>query len=111
MALSDGLVTYNELHKDPPKKTLLNVHRTSCFLGKTEILKDLITVTCYLGKQELAFCGNDASTSSCNRGNYVELLDTFAEKGKRLARHLRLPLCFQVHQTEYSMISLKQSGM
>jgi hypothetical protein len=82
-----------------------------CLQGKTEILKDPIRVTRYLGKQELAFCGNDESTSSCNLGNYVELLDTIAEKCERLARHLRLPLCFQEYQTEYSMISLKQSGM
>lgn len=31
------------------------------------------------GKQELAFCGNNESTSSYNHGKYVELLYTFAE--------------------------------
>ena len=54
-----------------------------------EVLKDLINATCFLAKQELSFRGNDESTSSCNRGNYIELLDVIAEKDERLARHLR----------------------
>lgn len=76
-----------------------------------EILKDLMNVTCFLAKQELAFCGNDESTSSSNRGNYVELLHAFVEKDERLARASyiwRYPLCFLACQTEYRTISLKQ---
>lgn len=56
-----------------------------------EIMKRLIDITCYLGKQELAFRGHDESAVSCNRGNYVELvmllcrydemLRTFIENG------------------------------
>jgi len=39
-----------------------------------EILKDLINVNCFLAKEQLAFLGNDESSTSSNRGNYVELL-------------------------------------
>jgi hypothetical protein len=59
-----------------------------------EVLKDLINATCFLAKQELSFRGNDESTSSCNRGNYIELLDVIAEKDERLARHLRTSTVF-----------------
>jgi len=38
-----------------------------------EILKDLINVTCFLAKQQLAFRSNDESLNSSNCGNYVEL--------------------------------------
>ena len=43
--------------------------------------------TDHLAKQELAFRANNESSSSSNRGNYVELLHSFAEKDERLARH------------------------
>jgi len=52
-----------------------------------EILKDLINVNCFPAKQQLAFCSNDESSISSNRGNYVELLHTHAAKDERLARH------------------------
>jgi len=45
-----------------------------------EILKDLINVNFFPAKQQLAFCSNDESSISSNRGNYVELLHTLAEK-------------------------------
>jgi len=38
-----------------------------------EILKDLINVSCFPAKQQLAFSSNDESSISSNRGNYVEL--------------------------------------
>ena len=53
-----------------------------------EILKDLINVNCFLAKQQLAFRNDDESSTSSNRGNYVELLRTLAAKDERLARHL-----------------------
>jgi len=37
-----------------------------------EILKDLINVHYFPAKQQLAFCSNDESSISSNRGNYVE---------------------------------------
>jgi len=39
-----------------------------------DILKDLINVTGFLAKQQLAFRSNDESATSSNCGNYVELL-------------------------------------
>jgi len=43
-----------------------------------EILTDLINVNCFIAKQQLAFRSNDLSSTSSNRGNYVELLHTLA---------------------------------
>jgi len=37
-------------------------------------LKGLINVNCFPAKQQLAFRDNDESSTSPNRGNYVELL-------------------------------------
>lgn len=59
-----------------------------------EILKDAINATCFLAKQELAFCGNNERANSSNCGNYGELLHGFAEKDERLARHLETPTVF-----------------
>ena len=59
-----------------------------------EILKVLINATCFLAKQELAFRGNDESENSINRGNYVELIYTFAENDGRLAHHLETSTVF-----------------
>ncbi|XP_063061049.1 zinc finger MYM-type protein 1-like [Engraulis encrasicolus] len=59
-----------------------------------EILKHLIHATCFLAKQGLAFRGNDESASSSNRGNYVELLNAFAELDERLERHLETATVF-----------------
>ena len=59
-----------------------------------EILKDLIDVNCFLAKQQLAFCSNDESSISSNRGNYVELLHTLAAKDERLSRHLEISTVF-----------------
>jgi len=53
-----------------------------------EILKELINVNCFLAKQQLAFCSNDETLISSNRGNYVELLHTLAAKDQILARRL-----------------------
>jgi len=57
-------------------------------------LKDLINVNCFLANQQLAFCCNDETSISSNRGNNVELLHTIAAKGVRLARHLETSTVF-----------------
>ena len=59
-----------------------------------EILKEIINVNCLLAKQQLAFCSNNESSISSNRGNYVELLHTLAAKDERLARHLETATVF-----------------
>jgi len=53
-----------------------------------EISKDLINVTCFLAKQQLAFRSNDDSSTFSNCGKCVEILHTLAEKDERLASHL-----------------------
>uniref|UniRef100_A0A672GMX8 HAT C-terminal dimerisation domain-containing protein n=1 Tax=Salarias fasciatus TaxID=181472 RepID=A0A672GMX8_SALFA len=75
-----------DLALDEQRKLNISIHNTKVKENR-EILKDLINATCFLAKQQLAFRGNDESTGSANRGNYVELLHAFAEKDDRLARH------------------------
>jgi len=58
------------------------------------MLKELINVNCFLAKHQLAFCSNDETSISSNRGNYVELLHTLAAKDERLARHLETSTVF-----------------
>lgn len=53
------------------------------------IFKRLIDVVCYLGKQELAFRGHDESASSCNKGNFLELVDLLAKYDGNLETHLQ----------------------
>ena len=59
-----------------------------------EILKNLINVNCFPTKQQLAFCSNDESPISSNRGSYVELSLTLAAKDERLAKHLETTTVF-----------------
>ncbi|XP_053556369.1 zinc finger MYM-type protein 1 [Bombina bombina] len=59
-----------------------------------EILKNLIQATFYLGKQEIAFCGNEEGAKFSNRGNYVELLHILAWKDATFARHLKTSTVF-----------------
>jgi len=51
----------------------ISVHKAKV-RERLEILKDLINVNCFLAKQQLAFRDNDKSSTSSNRGDYVELL-------------------------------------
>ena len=44
-----------------------------------EILKTVTEAVLYLSKQELAFRGHDESEDSLNKGNYRELLESFAK--------------------------------
>jgi len=57
------------------------ISRIDLALNEQWRLKDLINTTCLLAKQQLAFRGNDESTGSANRGNYVELLYAFEMTG------------------------------
>ena len=72
----------------------LNVSVDKMLKENREILKDLINVTCFLARQQLAFPANDESSSSSNCGNYLELLHTLAEKDERLAWHLETCTAF-----------------
>ena len=69
------------------RRLTISVHHAKVRENR-EILKDLINVNCFPAKQQLAFCSNDESSISSNRGNYVQLLHTLAAKDKRSARHL-----------------------
>lgn len=54
-----------------------------------DIMKRFIIAALYLGRQEQAFRGhNESATSSSNRGNFVELVQAFAEFDTAVAEHL-----------------------
>ncbi|KAI5637529.1 zinc finger MYM-type protein 1-like [Phthorimaea operculella] len=52
------------------------------------IFQRLVDIVCFLGKQELAFRGHDESSTSLNRGNYLELVNLLAKYDGVLETHL-----------------------
>ncbi|XP_028677925.1 zinc finger MYM-type protein 1 isoform X1 [Erpetoichthys calabaricus] len=93
IALKTFGTTRIDLALNEQRRLNISIHNAKVKENR-EILKDLINAACFLAKQELTFHGNDESTSSSNRGNYVELLHAFAEKDERLARHLETSTVF-----------------
>ena len=59
-----------------------------------EVLRTLIDATCFLAKQELHFRGHE-SVASCNRGNYIELLQSTRAFDARLNAHLETATVFK----------------
>ena len=53
-----------------------------------EVLKTVTEALLYLSKQELAFRGHDKSEESLNKGNYRELLESFAKFDSVFERRL-----------------------
>ena len=66
-------ISWINLALDEQRRLNISIHNAKV-KEKREILQDLINATCFLAKQQLAFRGNDESTGSANRGNYIELL-------------------------------------
>ena len=73
-----------------------------------EILKRLIDAVCYLAKQELPFHGQDESSESANKGNYMELFNLLRNYDSLLDTYLstsslsrNFPYCAEYH-TGYS---------
>lgn len=58
------------------------------------IMERLISATCFLAQQELPFRGNNESSESVNKGNYVELLNLLAETDDKLLNHLQTATVF-----------------
>ncbi|XP_050066556.1 zinc finger MYM-type protein 1-like [Aphis gossypii] len=50
-------------------------------------MPDNYNVVCFLGKQEIAFRGHNESSSSINKGNYLELLDLLSREERLLREH------------------------
>ena len=105
IALKSFGVSRIDLALNEQRRLNINIHNAKVKENR-EILKDLINATCFLAKQQLAFHGNDEGTGSANRGNYVELLYSLAEKDDRLARHLETFTVFSglSNIAEYRMI-------
>lgn len=80
-------MSWIDLALDEQQTLNISIHNAKV-REKQEILKDLIKAPCFLAKKQLAFCGNDESTHSANRGNYVELLHAFAGLSNRIQNYL-----------------------
>lgn len=116
--ISNGYSDLNNFHKAAAKHDLSEKHLDSCLKFQTfgkgriessfnkqfkldierhnakvdrnrNIFKRLIDVVCFLGKQELAFRGHAETTSSLNKGNFLELVDLLAKYDGNLATHLQ----------------------
>jgi hypothetical protein len=48
------------------------------------VLSRLIDITLYLARQGLSFRGDDESSSSQNRGNFLELVEVLSKKDKNI---------------------------
>ena len=78
-----------DLHIDKQKKFNIEIHNEKVKENRA-ILKKLIRATCFLIKQELAFCGdNEVNSPFLNHGNYVELLKYTAKFDEKLSQHLQ----------------------
>ncbi|XP_067135315.1 zinc finger MYM-type protein 1-like [Centruroides vittatus] len=60
-----------------------------------DILKRLIDVVCFLGKQDLPFHGHDESDTSHKKGNYIELLELIRLYDPLLENHLKESTVFR----------------
>ena len=76
-----------DLHLDEQRRNHTSAHNNKVRQNR-EILKRLIDVVTFLGKQELAFRGHDESKDSENKGNYLELLEFLAGYDSPLRCHL-----------------------
>ncbi|XP_030002747.1 zinc finger MYM-type protein 1 [Sphaeramia orbicularis] len=82
-----------DLHLDEQRCNYAAAHNNKVRQNR-EILKRLINVVTFLGKQELAFRGHDVSKDSENKGNYLELLEFLAEYDSPLRCHLDMATVF-----------------
>ncbi len=71
---------------------LLNITKKS---RKIELLLRIWFSQCFLGKQELAFCGHDKTKDSNNHGNHLELLDLLAFNESTMKEHLESDVVFK----------------
>jgi len=78
------LSTQNELNKNKSVANLVNFQRKAKVIENRKHIYFLLKATIFLCKQDLAFRGHNESLESTNRGNFVELLDSFANKNLQL---------------------------
>uniref|UniRef100_A0A671PJX7 DUF4371 domain-containing protein n=1 Tax=Sinocyclocheilus anshuiensis TaxID=1608454 RepID=A0A671PJX7_9TELE len=77
---------------------LENLQRSDVVISggkKRDLLRKLIIAVLYLGQQKHAFRGHDESATSKNKGNFVQLLETFSEFDPALAEHLKTSTIFK----------------
>lgn len=81
---------------DEQRRLSISIHNEKVKKNE-EILKSLVDAVCFLGKQEVAFRGNNESASSSNRRNFIELLHLIASKDTNLASYLSSSTVFFLH--------------
>lgn len=79
---------------DEQKKTSDLMHNEKVKKNRA-ILKRMIDAVCFLAKQELPLRGHDESSTSINRGNYLELLELIRLYDPILDNHLKESTVFR----------------
>lgn len=74
------LSTQDELSKNKSVANLVNFQREADVIENRKHIYFLLKATIFLCKQGLAFRGHNESLESTNRGNFVELVDSFADE-------------------------------
>lgn len=79
---------------DEQKKTSDSIHNEKVKKNRA-ILKRMIDAVCFLAKQELPLRGHDESSTSINRGNYLELLELIRQYDSILDNDLKESTVFR----------------
>ncbi|KAF0715097.1 zinc finger MYM-type protein 1-like [Aphis craccivora] len=79
---------------DEQKKTCDLMHNEKVKKNRT-IFKRMIDAVCFLAKQELPLRGHDETSTSINRGNYLELLELIRQYDPILDNHLKESIVFR----------------
>ncbi|EFA12602.1 hypothetical protein TcasGA2_TC001842 [Tribolium castaneum] len=93
-SLDNQLIISHRQHNDLVKKN-------------RAVLKKLIDVVSFLGTHELSFRGHDESSTSTNRGNYVDLISLISRHDSLLMSHLEQSTVFRgtSNHIQYNLIS------
>lgn len=78
------LSIHNELSRNDSVANLVNVQRKTEVIENRKHIIFLLKATLFLCKQGLAFRGHNETLESTNRGNFVEIVDTFADDNLKL---------------------------
>ncbi|XP_050066480.1 zinc finger MYM-type protein 1-like [Aphis gossypii] len=81
---SYGETAFDDLSKNKSIANLVNFQRETEVIENRKHIYFSLKATIFLCKQGLVFRGHDESLESTNRGNFVELIDSFADENLKL---------------------------
>ena len=104
---ADYLANARSMHKrgDSVAQQISSAHRKEVELNRRNVYRLFETIL-FLGRQNIAFRGHDESTSSFNKGNYLEFLEFRSRECTELATHLSGNVHYASPQSQNEMIQL-----